>query len=90
MESTSYVFSFRNGVFLPCDPGVCDDSINQSVKVHAGTKWRRNIICAFLICLNIKGLSGGCKAGLSLKEKDSFLLLPRPWSRCSGRDGSAQ
>ena len=37
-----------------------------------------------------EGLSGGCKAGLALKEKDSFLLLPRPWSRCSGRDGSAQ
>ena len=36
------------------------------------------------------GLSGGCKAGLTLKEKDFFLLLPRPWSRCSGRDGSAQ
>ena len=27
-----------------------------------------------------EGLSGGCKAGLTLKEKDSFLLLPRPWS----------
>ena len=28
-----------------------------------------------------EGLSGGCKAVLTLKEKDSFLLLPRPWSR---------
>ena len=37
-----------------------------------------------------EGLSGGCKAGLTLKEKDSFLLPPRPWLWCGGGVGSAR
>ena len=37
-----------------------------------------------------EGVSGGCKAGLTLKEKDSFLLPPRPWPWCGGGVGSAQ
>ena len=36
------------------------------------------------------GLSGGCKAGLTLKEEDSFLLPPRPWPWCGGGVGSAR
>ena len=36
-----------------------------------------------------EGLSGGCKAGLTLKE-DSFLLPPRPWPWCGGGVGSAR
>ena len=38
----------------------------------------------------VEGLSGGCKAGLTLKEKDSFLLPPRPWPWCGGGVGSAR
>ena len=37
-----------------------------------------------------EGLSGGCKAGLTLKEEDSFLLPPRPWPWCGGGVGSAR
>ena len=37
-----------------------------------------------------EGLSGGCKADLTLKEIDSFLLPPRPWSWCGGGVGSAR
>ena len=36
------------------------------------------------------GSSGGCKAGLTLKEEDSFLLPPRPWPWCGGGVGSAR
>ena len=37
-----------------------------------------------------EALSGGCKAGLTLKEEDSFLLPPRPWPWCGGGVGSAR
>ena len=35
-------------------------------------------------------LSGGYKAGLTVKEKDSFLLPPPPWPWCGGGVGSAR
>ena len=37
-----------------------------------------------------EGLSGGCKAGLTLKEEDPFLLPLRPWPWCGGGVGSAR
>ena len=33
-----------------------------------------------------EGLSGGCKAGLTLKENDSFLLPPRRFGACAEAD----
>ena len=88
---------FGSGILL--DLALFADRTNAEPESYLSIKWdivylrsrvARTTAMTGLSARPGEVLSDGCKAGLTLKEKDSFLLLPRPWSRCSGRDGSAQ